>query len=154
MQQPQRITNLPVPELHRFTPPLIEEVLFQCQKIGLPDIEGEKFFAYYTSNSWHVGRSRMKVWRAALTGWKLRWQERTKVEIVRKLQPSINVLMIAWKEEMTAVEEALRTLRQPVVNRWLETDAQMEAKLKPWREKRDKLRARKAELLRNMGRVV
>lgn len=154
MQQAQRIVNLPVPNLARFVPPIIEEVIAYGNEIGLPENESQKAFHYYCSNGWHVGKSKMKVWRSALAGWKLRWQERTKGQILSKLEPSINVQMIAWKEEMTAVEEALRALRQPVVNRWLETDAQMEEKLKPWREKRDKLRARKGELLRNLGRVV
>jgi len=60
----------------RFAPPSREEVLLQCAKIGLPEAEGDKFIAFYESKGWVVGKSKMKSWAHALSGWKLRWQER------------------------------------------------------------------------------
>lgn len=56
-------------------PPSIDSIKLQCAKIGLPDSEGEKFFNFYASKGWMVGRTKMKSWTHALTGWRGRWQE-------------------------------------------------------------------------------
>ena len=55
--------------------PTIESIKLQCAKIGLPDSEGDKFFNFYSSKGWMVGRTKMKSWTHALTGWRGRWQE-------------------------------------------------------------------------------
>ena len=60
----------------RFQPPTLEIVKLECSKIGLPNIEAEKFVAYYESNGWKVGRNPMKRWQAALIHWRSNWQER------------------------------------------------------------------------------
>lgn len=56
-------------------PPSLESIKLQCAKIGLPDSEGEKFFNFYSSKGWMVGKTKMKSWTHALTGWRGRWQE-------------------------------------------------------------------------------
>lgn len=73
---PTATPPVPVAPRGKFIPPTPEEVKLACAKIGLPDIEGEKFIAYYTSNNWMVGKNKMAKWMAALTGWRSRWQER------------------------------------------------------------------------------
>ena len=59
----------------RFTPPSIEETKLAAAKCGLPDIEAEKFFNFYESKGWMVGKNKMKAWAMALAGWKNRWQQ-------------------------------------------------------------------------------
>ena len=61
--------------MKRFIPPSPEELELQAAKIGLPPREAQKFFCYYESKGWMVGKNLMKNWRIALTGWKLRWEE-------------------------------------------------------------------------------
>ena len=61
-------------------PPSIESIKLQCAKIGLPDSEGDKFFNFYASKGWMVGRTKMKSWTHALTGWRGRWQESAKAK--------------------------------------------------------------------------
>ncbi len=58
-----------------FTPPTMEEVKLQAAKIGLSEVEAEKFWSYYASNGWRVGRNPMKAWHVSLSGWKLRATE-------------------------------------------------------------------------------
>jgi hypothetical protein len=65
-----------VASLSRFQKPDLICVKFHAAKIGLPDAEAEKFFSYYESNGWRVGKNPMKSLDAALVGWKLRWEER------------------------------------------------------------------------------
>ncbi len=60
----------------RFIKPVIEEAKLHAAKIGLPISEAEKFFSYYESNGWRVGRNPMKSWQAAMVNWKRNWQER------------------------------------------------------------------------------
>ena len=57
-------------------PPTVEEVLLQAAKIGLPPIEAEKFFHYYESQGWYVGKRKMVSYPNALMHWKLVWSER------------------------------------------------------------------------------
>ena len=58
-------------------PESVEEVKLAAAKMGLPELEAEKFYHYYESRGWVQGKSRapMKRWLSALTGWKFRWQE-------------------------------------------------------------------------------
>lgn len=56
--------------------PSLDEVKLAAAKIGLPDREAQKFFHYYESNGWKVGRTKMVSFQNALAGWKLRWQDR------------------------------------------------------------------------------
>jgi hypothetical protein len=59
----------------RFVKPTIDEVKLQCAKVGLPEPEADKFWNFYESKGWKVGRSPMKSWTAAMTGWLKRWSE-------------------------------------------------------------------------------
>lgn len=59
----------------KFSPPSPEELELQAAKIGLPQREAQKFFNYYESKGWMVGKSPMKIWRSALANWKLKWEE-------------------------------------------------------------------------------
>ena len=65
----------PEPERKRFEPPTLEMVKLAAAKIGLSDLEAEKFFHYYTANGWRTGKNQLKSWMSALTGWKLRSDE-------------------------------------------------------------------------------
>lgn len=143
--------NTPVPQLHRFVPPSLEEVRAYAKEKRLPEREAEKFFLYYESIGWSVGRARMKNWRSALSGWKMRYEDRAVQEVKRNEALTPSVHMMKLKQEMNVVEEKLRNLRQPVVNRWLQSKASVEAKMLPWREERDRLRALKADILNRMG---
>jgi hypothetical protein len=58
----------------KFTKPTLEEVKLMAVKVGLPASEAEKFFNYYESNGWKVGKNRMQSYSHAMGGWKLRWE--------------------------------------------------------------------------------
>ncbi len=70
-----RIQNPEQEKRARPKPPSIEAVKLQGAKIGLPDDECEKFFDYYGSNGWRVGKNPMRLWTAALANWKRHWVE-------------------------------------------------------------------------------
>jgi hypothetical protein len=63
-----------VVKINHFKKPTLDEIKFQCAKIGLSDNDGEKFFNYQESKGWKVGNSPMKSWPHALTTWKLNKQ--------------------------------------------------------------------------------
>lgn len=66
-------------KMKAFKAPSLQEVITQFQVKGcFDDIEPEQFFAYYESNGWYVGRSKMKNWIAAVSGWLLRKQKFSK----------------------------------------------------------------------------
>lgn len=74
-----------------FKNPSLEEVLLFGAKLGMSTDEATKFWCYYESNGWKVGRNPMKKWHVALSGWKVRdqqqgeksrfWQDREKLKI-------------------------------------------------------------------------
>lgn len=61
------VTVAPLP---RSKKPSLDEVKLQAAKIGLSQDESEKFFNYYESNGWRVGKNPMKSWTHALANWK------------------------------------------------------------------------------------
>ena len=52
----------------RFKAPTIEEITAYCQEIG-SKVNPQRFFDYYTSNGWKVGRNPMKDWKATIRRW-------------------------------------------------------------------------------------
>lgn len=56
-----------------FAPPTLKELQFHAVKIGLPESEANRFFYYYASNGWKVGRNPMKSWPHALQNWKIKY---------------------------------------------------------------------------------
>ena len=52
----------------RFAPPTLEEVRAYCQE-RMNTVDPERFFDYYTSNGWKVGKNPMKDWKAAVRSW-------------------------------------------------------------------------------------
>lgn len=69
-------TPSPAPQVRRFAPPTLDEVKLNGAKIGLPDSECVKFYAFYESNGWRVGKNPMKSWNGAMVHWKSTWTER------------------------------------------------------------------------------
>jgi hypothetical protein len=59
----------------KFQKPSLEEIKLLFSKSGLPMTEAEKFFNYYESNGWKVGKNPMKSWTAAGANWKRHWEE-------------------------------------------------------------------------------
>jgi len=59
-----------------FTPPEIDEVRLQAEKIGLPPIEAERFHAHHSARGWVLkGNVPMKSWAHALQTWKINFDE-------------------------------------------------------------------------------
>lgn len=52
----------------RFTPPSPEEVKAYCIERG-NNVDPERFYNYYESNGWKVGKNKMKDWKAAVRTW-------------------------------------------------------------------------------------
>jgi hypothetical protein len=52
-----------------FIKPSIVEIKTYMTEIGMDDVS-EKWFDYYESNGWLVGKNKMKNWRAAVRTWK------------------------------------------------------------------------------------
>lgn len=54
----------------RFEKPTMPEMELYAAKLGFPVLEIQKFYDYYESNGWRVGRNPMKSWQAAMRNWK------------------------------------------------------------------------------------
>lgn len=61
--------DVPQPEQRkRFIPPTLDEVKVYCQE-RKNNVDAERWFDYYTSNGWQVGKNKMKDWKAAVRTW-------------------------------------------------------------------------------------
>jgi uncharacterized protein YdaU (DUF1376 family) len=56
-------------KVSRFEKPTLSELKTYMLEIGMADVS-EKWFDYYESNGWLVGKNKMKNWRAAVRTWK------------------------------------------------------------------------------------
>lgn len=52
----------------QFRPPDLDDVRAYCAERG-GKVDPERFFDYYTSNGWRVGKNPMKDWKAAVRTW-------------------------------------------------------------------------------------
>jgi hypothetical protein len=59
---------LSAPPKGKFVPPAVEDVKAYCEEKGFT-FDPEAFVAYYESNGWMVGKSKMKNWKAACITW-------------------------------------------------------------------------------------
>ena len=62
---------IPTPETKsaRLHPPDMAEVKAYFAEKGGTNAQAERFFTYYESNGWRVGKNPMKKWKAAASGW-------------------------------------------------------------------------------------
>ncbi len=122
--------------------PTLEELQLHAAKIGLPEREAQKFYCFYESKGWKVGKSPMKNWRIAMGGWKLRWEEsRMARETV-----SATARCIVQQSELKRVDEMMSAIRNSYSEHqsWLQQD----------KEKWHKLKARSTELKQLLGMQV
>ena len=72
----------------RFKPPSLEECMTTFEEAGSTSDEGEKFFNFYTSKGWMVGKSKMKDWKAAARNWIKRNNDERRQKTSTKTSPS------------------------------------------------------------------
>lgn len=65
---------------NRFVKPSVEDIKSFCSEIGA-SVDAEKFFYYYESSGWKVGKNPMKDWKAAVRGWNRRAAESNNANI-------------------------------------------------------------------------
>ena len=53
----------------RFTPPLDIETVAYFESKGSTAAEAEKFWLFYDSKNWMVGKSKMQKWKSSASGW-------------------------------------------------------------------------------------
>ena len=76
-------------KVKRFVKPTLNDLEHYCiERNNKVDIQ--KFFNYYESNGWKVGKNPMKDWRAAVRT----WEKNTKDETKSKVEQSLNT----WQE--------------------------------------------------------
>ena len=63
-------------KVKRFKKPTLQDVLSYCVERENA-VEGDKFFNFYESNGWKVGKNPMKDWKAAVRNWESNTQNYT-----------------------------------------------------------------------------
>lgn len=53
----------------RFHPPDLEEIKAYFAEKGGTETQAKRFYDYYESNGWKVGKNSMRKWKAAASGW-------------------------------------------------------------------------------------
>lgn len=55
-------------DANRFVKPTVEQIAEYC-KVKNYNVDAQKFYAYYESKGWKIGKSPMKNWQAAIITW-------------------------------------------------------------------------------------
>jgi hypothetical protein len=97
----RKVSKVVTAKSGKFTKPTMEEIKLACAKIGLPESEGEKFFDFYESKGWKVGKNPMVSWPHALSNWK---------KNCRSFSP--NAVIPPAKTVVTSAEDILREAMQ------------------------------------------
>lgn len=106
-------------ERSRFTPPTLDQVLQYMTTKGRPD-QASKFFAYYESQGWKVGKNPMKNWEAAASGWLSR-------DLGKPSSPIANAV-----DEWQAAEAHAKSVGCPLVRRSVETPNGFMTRVNQW----------------------
>ncbi len=114
-----------------FQPPTIEEAIQHGADIGLPTNECERFWYFYDSKSWKVGKVSMAKWKSALAGWKLRWQEERERKGMVTLAPIDKLLL---RDDKLKYETEQRRIRESYADH-MDKTAKDIARLKWLRER-------------------
>ena len=69
----KKVAVAPAPQ--RFVKPSIEEVAAYAASLQYKNFNVQRFYAYYESNGWRVGKNPMKSWKGAVVNWHQREQE-------------------------------------------------------------------------------
>ena len=80
---------------------LIENYFNELGLNGLSKTEAEKFLDYYTSNGWHVGKQKMRDWKAAARNWKKNIKSFTPAQTSINYEPNHDIInnpnRLKWK---------------------------------------------------------
>ena len=125
----------------RFQKPSLDGLKLHAVEIGLSDLEAEKFWNYYESNGWRVGKNPMKCLAGALSNWKLRASEHS-----NGAQKSNGATTVIEGKELERIIERMKTIRSTYGDHqtWADED----------KAEFIKLRTRKAELKTKLGIVA
>ena len=58
----------------RFVKPTIDEIILYCKETN-KQVDAERFWNFYESKGWKVGKSPMKDWKAAISNWSSNYSE-------------------------------------------------------------------------------
>lgn len=72
----------------KFQKPSLEQIRYYCQERG-NQVDPEKFFNFYESKGWVVGKSPMKDWKAAVRTWEHRRPEITRATYQPRQRKSV-----------------------------------------------------------------
>ena len=73
------ILNNTVNNISRFKKPKIEDIKNYCLE-RKNNIEADRFFDYYESKGWMVGKNKMKNWKAAVRNWENMRKEKSQID--------------------------------------------------------------------------
>jgi len=86
--------------------PTFNEVVDCFKSKGVVDeIQHRKFWNYYESNGWMVGKNKMRMWRAAVSGWVTREEERRRVPSSTQTRDSKTVAELKYESAKVLSEK-------------------------------------------------
>ncbi len=87
-------------ERKRFVKPTIDEVIIYCKEANKP-INPEKFWNFYESKGWKVGKAPMKNWKAAISTWSSNYSDNNTAVETSTFSTDENAKLLASSAEIT-----------------------------------------------------
>lgn len=135
-------------------PPTLDEVKAAAKEIDLPEREAVRFWNFYESKGWMVGRNRMVSFAGALANWKMSIEDRmikggpssVACSSARPNGEYSGVDKMIFQKEYERVIDRMRLIKSSYgeMQTWSQQD----------RAEYEKLRVRKLELKKILGVVI
>lgn len=103
------------PKNKRFVKPTIEQIQAYIDEKNM-HFEAERFFDYYESKGWMVGKNHMKDWKAACRTWESmrKSEKREEKEESAQVQEMSEVEAIVWKNNQEWMEKMVPRLKDRI----------------------------------------
>lgn len=90
----------------RFFAPTLEEVKKYCQE-RKNSVDAERFWNFYESKGWMVGKTKMKDWKAAVRTWET--EDKSKTVVAKNQLPSDHTERVYTADEMKTIVSTIDT---------------------------------------------
>lgn len=136
--------------------PSIDEVINAAQAIGLPPLEGMKFFHHHESKGWMIGKTKMKSLASALQTWRLGYLERN--GLIDSNGNQVNGNGASHPKKLTGAEMMVREKElERVLDRMKKLENSYDSHAEMRREDREEYRSlklRRGELKKLLGVII
>jgi hypothetical protein len=87
-------------KINRFVKPTVAEIIQYCEKTN-KHVDAERFWNFYESKGWKVGKSPMKDWKAAISNWSSSYCDKSNTATITSFTDNEEIRHLTSSAELT-----------------------------------------------------